>query len=398
MDSNITIMNISEYLQLLHEYIGIGRNEYEFLQYISCLIMREPNEKIKEEVEANEKNEYYAFDGEPQKDYWGKIYRGKGKDFPIKESKKILEKYAHGSLAKVIQKLDETSKSCLLEGLHKKNIRCGLKMLPSLCDELMFEHIKARAEKKKGVDISEFNTGAIIQKDDDIPLLIENNNLCARCHSRLYERIDGKPIYHYRIVHINPNLSIEELDKEYNLVALCRDCAFEYGNSPSEDDMNNLEDDKFKLQTIIEERESNRYYDIIEGIERILRFISTKNINENEDGLNKLNYEPVRVKEKVKNNRRLRERILDDVILYYNAVNYLCKQLEIELENKDHYLGESLCKKIKKHYENLNMANKMTQSEIYNEMSRDLHEKTDEDIESCQILISYFVQHCEVFK
>ncbi len=106
-----------------------------------------------------------------------------------------------------------------------------------------------------------------------------------------------------------------------------------------------------------------------------------------------LSYTPLKIEEKVSDNllqRKIRGFLADGM---YDAVNSCIENLAAE--NKGNVRTLSKC--IRRIFEDANDTN-ANQSEIFSALTKYLFAKTGQKhFESCELLISYFVQRCEVF-
>jgi hypothetical protein len=105
-----------------------------------------------------------------------------------------------------------------------------------------------------------------------------------------------------------------------------------------------------------------------------------------------LKTEPVKVERKI-TDRRLKEKALSHVTRLYEAVNSALDRMSGE--NKLNV--DKFAKSIRRMYEDASETI-TSQSEIYNLLVTRLYEQTGRKYrEACEIIISYFVQRCEVF-
>ena len=110
----------------------------------------------------------------------------------------------------------------------------------------------------------------------------------------------------------------------------------------------------------------------------------------NAEELPKLSYEPLNVKNKIKDDFLLFTTVNNDVIQFYEFVDSLMK----EKQNDPHFIFEAVSKKIKNRF----MKNDdKPLSECFNYLTNWLKDETSGSKEACRIVISYFVQSCEVF-
>ena len=146
--------------------------------------------------------------------------------------------------------------------------------------------------------------------------------------------------------------------------------------------------EKHDLETLIVAREATSRYTIEKQIEQVLREVDLMDVT---DGT-QLKIQPVKVENKIIE-KRLKERVLFDVRRLYQGVNDALDRLAGE--NKLNV--DKFAKSVKRMYEDANES-QLSQSAIYNLLVETLFEKTGRKYrEACEIIISYFVQRCEVF-
>jgi hypothetical protein len=146
--------------------------------------------------------------------------------------------------------------------------------------------------------------------------------------------------------------------------------------------------EKHDLETLVVAREATSRYTIEKQIEQVLREVDLMDVT---DGT-QLKIQPVKVEKKIVE-KRLKERVLFDVRRLYQGVNDALDRLAGE--NKLNV--DKFAKSVKRMYEDANES-QLSQSAIYNLLVETLFEKTGRKYrEACEIIISYFVQRCEVF-
>ena len=170
-------------------------------------------------------------------------------------------------------------------------------------------------------------------------------------------------------------------------MVLCVECEREI-QSASEEEKSALLSDKRVLENLMVVRDAASRYTIEKQIEQVLREVNLMDVT---DGT-QLKIDPVKVENKIFD-KRLKERVLFDVRRLYQGVNDALDRLAGEnMLNVDKF-----AKSIKRMYEDASES-QLSQSAIYNLLVETLFEKTGRKYrEACEIIISYFVQRCEVF-
>ncbi|MED1419383.1 ABC-three component system protein [Bacillus smithii] len=250
--------------------------------------------------------------------------------------------------------------------------------------EITDEYIKSFDSKK--TDISFLTTYSKFSKDtaDEIAidthslvLLTETGGKCQKCGRLLGIKKEGNDVNYAKVVHLS----------ETDDVVLCVDCEREI-QSASEEDKLALLSDKHYLENLMVARDVTSRYMLEKQIEEVLREVHLMDVTDD----TRLKIEPVKVEKKV-TEKRLKERVLFDVRQLYEGVNNALDRLAGE--NKLNV--DKFAKNIKRMYEDASES-LTSQSDIYYMLVETLFEKTGRKYrEACEIIISYFVQRCEVF-
>lgn len=388
-------MTLSECLKLFHSYIGIDCDNQDYIVYLQTLIMREP--KTVEEEKADDEDNYYPYKGAAsEKDFLLRVYNG-SKFLPKKKARMIKKYYNADAFKDVFADIDDSARNNFVNELHDKGINCTASELPDYCEELVHLLIDAAA-----VGVSEIDVALIGQNEATLPvyddtglkrkygvhLLAETNNHCPYdgCFKPL--RIGNAPssMFDYSIVRINPKITAETVD---NFIALCPECGRRYRVEIDEEKQYRLEDIKLKLSSMKEAMDILSEDKIVSGIERVIGKIPSIPI----ERIMELNYKPTRVENKMdKTDPALFMKINTYVAGYYPDVRDLFKQAEIEND----FNFEKFCSQVKFKFTDIKNSG-LTQSQMFDELVDWLSGATNEDREPCEVIISYFVQKCEVF-
>jgi len=208
-------------------------------------------------------------------------------------------------------------------------------------------------------------------------LLTETGGKCQKCGRLLGIKKEGNDVNYAKVVHLS----------ETDDVVLCVDCEREIQNA-SEEDKLALLSDKHDLEILTVARDATSRYTIEKQIEQVLREVDLMDVTDD----TQLKIEPVKVENKIIE-KRLKERVLFDVRQLYEGVNNALDRLAGE--NKLNV--DKFAKNVKRMYEDASES-LTSQSDIYNLLVETLFEKTGRKYrEACEIIISYFVQRCEVF-
>lgn len=190
----------------------------------------------------------------------------------------------------------------------------------------------------------------------------------------------------YEIILIDDSKGI----KYENLIAVCHDCFQKYTLSHTKTEQNNLKAIK-KLQ--IDARITRQTLDDIainKGIELVIENLSKAKPSD----IKNLTYDPVSISEKIDENKNyfLVNDIKSNVVRYYPYIENTMKNLAM----RNVYSDDLIRAQIKESYLQL-AKKKLSPEQIFNELAERIRRITKQDIRFCYIVVSYFVQSCEVF-
>ncbi|MGN0374551.1 MAG: ABC-three component system protein [Butyrivibrio sp.] len=388
-------MTLSECLKLLHSYIGTDCDNQDYIVYLQTLIMRAPATEAEEK--ADDENNYYPYKGATnEKDFLLRVYNG-SKQLPKKKARMIKKYYSPVDFKAAFSDIEDSARSNFVNELHGKGINCTNDELPDYCEELLRLLIDAAAVGVSEIDVALIgeNEATLSVYDDTnlkkkygVHLLAETNNHCPYdgCFKPL--RIGTAPsnMFDYSIVRINPKITVETVD---NLIALCPECGRRYRVEIDEEKQYRLEDIKLRLSSMKEAMDILAEDKIVAGIERVIGKIPGIPI----ERIMELNYKPTQVANKMdKTDPALFMKINTYVSGYYPDVRDLFKQAEVE----SGFNFEKFCSQVKFKFTDIKDSG-LTQGQMFDELVDWLSGATNEDREPCEVIISYFVQKCEVF-
>lgn len=241
-----------------------------------------------------------------------------------------------------------------------------------------------------------------ITPNQDAYFYAEVEGLCPLCGKALMLHNNRRMIKQYEIAHIypcNPTLSDLSIlssipshrdgESYENKIALCLDCHNDYDNDKTLDKFKDLQKIKKRLIEKGEIQKNFSSYDLEEEINFILSNLQT--IEDYDIEANCLNLKALKIKEKLEDKYSLlRREIESNATKYFIPTQKLLKSIDtgkftlIASQVKSFYLKSSSITKDK----NL----------IYSRIVEWIKTKSnsDDDI-ACSIVVSYFVQDCEVF-
>lgn len=218
-------------------------------------------------------------------------------------------------------------------------------------------------------------------------LLVENKGCCPYkgCGKPLILSSNRATQAYFDVVMIDDN----DGEQSDNLISLCPECAQKYLLSHTEEDQNELCDIKDSMKELLMAQKSLSDIKIEEAISEVLEVLCITDPNE----IAQLNYEPQSVRDKIyKKNYLLVRNNVSNVTQYYPFIEAQFKSLS--REKKLNY--DKLSMQIRMAYLTVT-ENTSVQNEIYNSLVEWLMGITKNPREACEIVISFFVQKCEVF-
>lgn len=229
--------------------------------------------------------------------------------------------------------------------------------------------------------------------------------ICPMCQKPLYNIKEGKYYKAFQIAHIyplNPSLEEEQIlfseerlfekdcNELNNVIALCNNCHSYIDNPTTVEGYRKLVN--LKKQLIKKQNISDLYssYTIEEDILKV--------INSMIDGLNevpeKVDYNQIKIDDKIqKNNGILNHKIKEDVSYYYLFIKKCFAEID-----KTNMTFEIIAGQIKSFYKKISSMTD-DQNKIYDSIANWIFDKYKVgNIEAYKIIVSFFVQNCEVFE
>ncbi len=235
--------------------------------------------------------------------------------------------------------------------------------------------------------------------------LHEVNFHCPLCGKELQSRNQKKlNEKRFQIAHIYPNSPTKEQyellnglerlgtcsESFENKIALCKDCH-------STQDYHTTVQEYIKLLNIKKRAlEATTLHDIVQNmsIEEQISEIVQKIKLISEKDIAQLNYTPVNITHKFYENELvLKTKVVAYINMYYTFIRDQFKAID----GKDHFIFDVLCQQIRSCFKKMETESH-DKTLIFNELLEWIKNKTQSNsIETCEAVISYFVQQCEVF-
>lgn len=176
-----------------------------------------------------------------------------------------------------------------------------------------------------------------------------------------------------------------------NLIALCPNCHTQLDKPTSLDSYRKLYQLKIKLIEEDKIRNIYSFYDIEKDIVSIINSMNSDLFGYSEP----IDYKLMKVTDKIKpENKFLIHRVKDDVASYYLLIRKLFADLD---KSNNSTTFDSIASQIKSFYLKVKTITS-DQEQIYNHIATWLYDKNKiGSIEAYKIIVSFFVQNCEVF-
>ena len=293
------------------------------------------------------------------------IVNGMTKETIVKRDAFVLEDFLAGIFLYIV--------------LNVENRNCEVNV-----KEITDEYIQSFEDQKANISFLTAYSNFSIETANEIAidtralvLLAETGGKCQRCSRVLGIKKEGNDVNYAKIVRLS----------ETDDVVLCVDCEREIQNASAEEKLALLSD-KRELEILMMARDATSRYTIERQIEQVLREVDLMDVTDD----TQLKIAPVKVENKI-TEKRLKERVLFNVRQLYEGVNDALDRMAGENKlNVDNF-----AKSVSRMYEDASESH-ISQSAIFNMLVETLFEKTGRKYrEACEIIISYFVQRCEVF-
>ena len=240
----------------------------------------------------------------------------------------------------------------------------------------------------------------------DLLLFEEVDGVCPKCTQSLMTTKGIRKLKKFEKAHIYPlNPTTEEIELLKNevrlstdvndidnLIALCTPCHDYFDNPRTVEEYRKMVEIKQKL---INERKSKEVWNDYPIEEQINEIISELSTLDDVDFENILELNPKDIDSKTNDTLKpiTKRKIKKDVAQYFNFVKDKLKAVDSLTQTS----SELIAQQIKTYYLKTSLINK-NQEEVYYSLVQWLYKKTNsKSIEASAIIISFFIQNCEVF-
>ncbi|OFD90560.1 hypothetical protein BWGOE13_55270 [Bacillus mycoides] len=237
-------------------------------------------------------------------------------------------------------------------------------------------------------------------------LLSEVENMCPFCTKSLMYEKNGKNFKLWEGAHIyplNPTEEESELLKDEerlhedvnnirNFIALCGDCHKKFDNPRTVEEYRLLLSIKKNILSKSETRAKYADYQIESEIKEVITMLVEEF---NESALRPLELKALKLDEKANGTLTgiTKNRIRNEITEYY----YYIKELFVQLDSQYPRSFNAIASQVSALYNSLSRF-EPSQEVIYGQLTEWLSKKTgNSSLGACGIIISFFVQNCEVF-
>lgn len=237
----------------------------------------------------------------------------------------------------------------------------------------------------------------------DAPLLAEANYECPLCHRKLVDTVKGQAVRKYKITQIFPDSLDDDtrtkfskiypapkrLDTPDNLIALDEECSDNYLMNPSVEEYKKLHEIKIQIAKNYEAKMAVNSVQLEDDIRTVLDALSSlRDASE----LVQLEYDALRIDEKFEpENFILKNETQVQVVTYYRYIEQVFSNSDTDFD--------MIASEIKVSSMKLEKAS-LSQSDVITQLSEWIRNKAGLGTESrlaCNIVVSFFIQNCEVF-
>lgn len=375
-------MEFSTLVQLLHKYLsGHFKTNPDFLEkllrhtYYDDIVDVDPFTDLNLSDEALSR----AYSGNKQTVLTKKV----AQFFMSNYNFELIEEYLADALN--VAQTDELESELQASGIDTEY---GDKTITQVCGQLLYDSIREIAEKPRGTKKATTKAASVdYMTECGNSLFIEARCQCPNdgCLNPLYKMAGNVSVNEYEVVKIDDKVTVS-MD---NLIALCPSCAFQYTMVHPDAVVKRMKVIKHQLVNTIEplniNRDSSLQDDLARAVRKFAELPATTEID--------LNYNPVTLDRKIPSDTLLRRRVSSNVSSWFTEIHGILKNVSAET-NVNYDL---LCSEIKTAWLKIR-SDQRAQVDIYNGLTDWVANKINERHDLCEILVSYFIQNCEVFE
>ena len=146
-------MTFSEFLKLMHSYIGCGVTQQDYVLYITNLIIREPSSESEEA--ADEADNYNPMSGKSP-NLLSKIYNGESnRKIAVNDARRLLSLFSKTKFVDEFISVDMEARENLVGALKKHEITSTADTVDEVCAEIFYRLIEAMATGRNYISSSD---------------------------------------------------------------------------------------------------------------------------------------------------------------------------------------------------------------------------------------------------
>lgn len=214
----------------------------------------------------------------------------------------------------------------------------------------------------------------------------EVSGKCPFCSHELVSEVGDEVVESFKIIKFPASGHIDR----FEYLAVCNNCYEKYKGITDKEVLRSLQNEK---KVILARKSFEKSVDALEMEKEIVQVLDALTTTKLAD-MPKFQYTPVEVQEKIPDDNMLCSKVLTNVVQYFPFVEEKLR----ELNNERKLTYEKISGDVKRAY--LEFATNEDRKEvIFNQLCEWLAEKAKTDKKSaCEVIISYYVQNCEVFE
>lgn len=245
-------------------------------------------------------------------------------------------------------------------------------------------------------------------------LLEEVDCLCPLCgHRIMEEKKPGVIVKLYEIAHIYPHSATPEqrevlknvpiaaeIESMDNVIVLCKNCHTKQDYHTSVKDYYKLYRIKKRVSAQREAKSDIANVDIEPTIKRIFEYLESATL----DDVMELSYNPLCLNRKISDKFLLND-VRNNVAGYYSQIRHILQQIDNERSGASDIVAQQMklaFVKAETHFieDNASGGAKKTcfQEDVFNALVCWIASHTNSEETVCRIVVSYYIQNCEVFR
>lgn len=371
-------MNFQELFKILKRHISDGENTVCFFK----TLISEATDIDNDEFES-QKDPASIFSDST---IWSYTKRG----LPKKNAQVVLHRFQSKQLARYIKSKNPAARSALAADLQPYAPNADEKNIGKIAADMLEQALREAAGSiphDEAETIRQQETYNNLKKQYGEFLFQEAGQICPNCGKQMYSSVEGKISKFFEIFILDD----KKKNSPDNLIALCPKC---YADLQVKKDRKVIKKLKNAKSALISQYSLLTATDDIKLEEGLTNAIIQISMLKSEDLKAALTMIPKEIEEKIspETDLFLYNLVKNNVSQYFTSVDKILKNLDkqkiisykkLQCQMKSLYVGLS--------------ETKSSKINIFEAISRKIHNSTLQGNLYCNIVVSYFVQKCEVF-